>query len=175
MFFLYWGMIVKYFRGNAFDVFKFPRRRYCIINDALPRWLISLSWVILGLCFAWKTFKTMLNYGCQANLSQKTWKWELFGSFVKMRLIHVGFSRFFKQVGCFIKFLKELWNCNWKLYLSVTAKTQPAFKTVIFHDKFTLWHIKLTKYIKINLHLINSIYMTISSLEVNRRLIQIKV
>ena len=61
-------------------------------------------------------------------------------------------------------FLKELRNCNRNNFCvrhKNTRKQQPPF-----HDKFTLWHIKLSKYRKINLILINSIYLVFSSLEV---------
>ena len=42
------------------------------LNDVLSKWLKPLYWMILGLCFAWKSFKTlMLIYGSQTNLSHK--------------------------------------------------------------------------------------------------------
>ena len=41
-------------------------------GDTLSKWLKSLYWMILGLCFGWKTFKMlMLIYESQTNLSQK--------------------------------------------------------------------------------------------------------
>ena len=64
--------------------------------------------MILGLCFALKTFKTVnvnlwkSDKPVLKSLDQR----KLFGSIVKMWSIHVGFSRFLKQKGCFIKFLK---------------------------------------------------------------------
>ena len=78
-------------------------------NDALSKWLKSLYWVILGLCFTWKVLKPlMLIYGNQKNLSHKhlTDKWKLFGWFVKMWSISVRLSGLLKQVGCLIKFLR---------------------------------------------------------------------
>ena len=55
-----------------------------------------------------------------------------------------------------------------------TTKTE--FWTVLFHDKFTLYHIQLTIYIKkINLLLTNSICLVFSSLKYQRRLLHIKI
>ena len=84
-----------------------------ILNDALSKWLKSLYWIILGLCFAWKTFETVnVNLWKSDRPFSKTLdEWKLFGWFVKMWPIHVGFSRFLKEVSCFIKFLR-LWDAQ---------------------------------------------------------------
>ena len=73
-------------------------------NDALSKWLKSLYWIILGIYFRWKVFKTV-------NVS--LWKSDkhltngnFSGWFVKLWSISVGLSRFLKQVGCLIKFLR---------------------------------------------------------------------
>ena len=58
------------------------------------------------------------------------------------------------------EYFKKLRNYDWCLCLpQKLAKTQPAFWTAFFHDKFTLWHIKVTAYRKINLLLTNSTYL----------------
>ena len=47
----------------------------------------------------------------------------------------------YQNLKIFFSFLKELRNCNWKLFLCPPknqAKTQPPFWTAIFLDKFTL-------------------------------------
>ena len=74
--------------------------------------------------------------------------------------------------------LKDLQNCNRKLFLCPPqkwAKTQAAFWAAIFHDKRKLWLIKLSKYRKINLLLLNCTDLVFSSLEIQRRLLQTKV
>ena len=54
-------------------------------------------------------------------------------------------------------------------------KHNQHFELLFFHDKFTLWHIKLSKYREINLLVINSIYLVFFSREVQRIFIQTKV
>ena len=79
---------------------------------------------------------------------------------------------FVKNIG-----FKEPQNYIWKLFLGTPQKyatTQSAFWTNIFHDKVTLWYIKLTTSRKKNLHLISNIYVVLSSLEIQTRPIQIK-
>ena len=58
-------------------------------------------WMILGLCFIWKAFKTVnVNLWKSGKTVTRTpAKWKLFGWFIKMLSIRVGYSRFFKQVG----------------------------------------------------------------------------
>ena len=73
--------------------------------------------------------------------------------------------------------LKEHWNYTQKLFLCLPqkwVKTQSAFWTAIFHDKFILLYSTLTIYIyrKTNLLVTNSTYSVSSSLEIQRTLMQ---
>ena len=54
------------------------------------------------------------------------------------------------------------------------VKTQGTFYTTIFQNKFTLHHIKINIYRKLN-SLLTNIYLILCSLEMQTRLIQIKV
>ena len=75
------------------------------------------------------------------------------------------------------KSLKELQNYNRKIFfcsLRRYVKTQTAFWSAPFHNKFTLWYIKLYTHRKINLLLISNIYLVFSSQETQRRFVQTK-
>ena len=85
-FFVYWGMSIKYFRGN---IFKFsPGRtfwrdnssRRSTTNDALSKWLNYRYWMILGLCFIWKTSKTVnVNlWEARQTCLKSTWRMKAF-------------------------------------------------------------------------------------------------
>ena len=76
--------------------------------------------------------------------------------------------------------LNKLQNHDGKLFLCPQqrqAKTKPTFETTMFQTKFTFWHIKLNICMQeINFFFfINHICLVVSSLEIQRRLIQIKV
>ena len=76
-----------------------------------------------------------------------------------------------------VLYVKSKRNCehNQKSFLcrpQKQAKTQPVLLTAIFHGRFTLCHIKLSKYRKTNLLLINSIYLVFAFLKIQGRLTQ---
>ena len=74
--------------------------RKSAVNDALSKWLKSLYWIILGSCFAWKTFKNVnVNlWKSDKPVSKKLDEWKLFGWFVKMWSIHVDFLDFWNKL-----------------------------------------------------------------------------
>ena len=57
--------------------------RRSVLNDALSKWLKSFYWMILGLCFAWKTFKTVnINlWKSDKPVSKTLDEWKIFGDF----------------------------------------------------------------------------------------------
>ena len=58
--------------------------RRSALNDALSKWLKSLYWIIFGLSFAWKTFKTV-NFNLWKPDKPVSWtldEWKHFGWFV---------------------------------------------------------------------------------------------
>ena len=96
----------KYFKFSNSPDWKFWRDNSwsrSALNDALSKWLKSLYWINLGLCFTWKTFRTVnVNLWSQTNLPHKY----LMNEYRWMWSIRTGFSRLLKQVDCFINFLR---------------------------------------------------------------------
>ena len=85
----------------------------------------------------------------------------------------------YQNLKIFFSFLKELRNCNWKLFLcppKKQAKTQPPFWTAIFLDKFTLAYQSNYLNIKRNKFISHKQYLLVfSSLKAQRGLTQTNV
>ena len=106
---------LRFFRGNAFKFLKISMvnilNRYfwrSALNYTSSKLLKFLYWIISGLCFAWKVFKTVnVNlWKSDKPVSKTLGEWKLFGWFVKMWSMRVRYSRFLKEVGCFIKVVR---------------------------------------------------------------------
>ena len=78
-----------------------------------------------------------VNASLQSN--ESTLKWVCLVIFLALLVLDMFAYEIKKQ---------ELWNFNQKLFLTKIGEKQQAFWTAIFLDKFTLWHIKWTIYIR---------------------------